>query len=92
MVLLEASRKEQEHRHDIDNEKLKIIGLADRRNRRVELWGMFFALLSLIVMMSISAVALYLDHPWFAGLFGFSSIVSIISIFVNRGKGANQDK
>ncbi len=47
---------------------------------------MFFAFLALITLVGLSALALYLDKPWFAGIFGFTAVVSIVSIFVNAGK------
>ena len=46
-------------------------------------WGMFFAFLSLVALVGLSALA---DHEWFAGIFGFSAVVSIITVFVNAGK------
>ena len=56
------------------------------KNGRMNWWGMFFAFLSLVALVGLSALALYLDHEWFAGIFGFSAVVSIITVFVNAGK------
>ena len=36
------------------------------------------------------AFALYLDKPWFAGIFGFSAVLGIISTFVNAGNKTNK--
>lgn len=39
--LIEASVKEQDHRHRMDNNKLNILKKADRREGRINWWGMF---------------------------------------------------
>ena len=65
--LIEASVKEQDHRHRMDNNKLNILKKADRREGRINWWGMFFAFLSIVVMTALVGYALYLDKPWFTG-------------------------
>ena len=84
--LIQTSVKEQEHRHNMDKEKLKILKNSERKNGRMNWWGMFFAFLSLILFMGVAAFALYLDKPWFAGIFGGTAILSVISTFVQAGK------
>ena len=84
--LMETSIKEQEHRHFMDKEKLKILKKSEQKNGRMNWWGMFFAFLSLIFLVGLAALALYLDKPWFATIFGAAAIISIISIFVEAGK------
>lgn len=81
--LINASVKEQEHRHKMDNNKLKVIRRADRRDGRMNWWGMFFAFLAIVAMMAIAGYALYLDKPWFAGIVGAGTLVSVASIFIN---------
>ena len=84
--LLETSKKEQEHRHKTENKKIDIIRYSEHKNGRMSWWGMFFAFLSLVALVGLSALALYLDHEWFAVIFCFSAVVSIITVFVNAGK------
>lgn len=79
--LIEASVKEQDHRHRMDNNKLNILKKADRREGRINWWGMFFAFLSIVVMTALVGYALYLDKPWFAGFMGAGTIISVASIF-----------
>lgn len=57
--LIETSKKEQDHRHNMDNEKLRILKRSEQKNGRMNWWGMFFAFLSLILFMGIAAFALY---------------------------------
>jgi uncharacterized membrane protein len=83
-LLLDSSRKEQEHRHRIESEKIKIIKSTERRDTRINWWGMFFACFCIVVLSGVTAYALYLDRLWFAGIMGGATIVSIASIFIRR--------
>lgn len=47
--LIQTSIKEQNHRHNMDTEKMKILNHSERKNWRMNWWGMFFAFLSLIL-------------------------------------------
>ncbi len=80
--LIDASVKEQEHRHRQDEQKLDIIRKADNRIGRMNWWGMFFAFLSIALIAAVVAYALYLDKPWIAAIMGGATLISIISIFV----------
>ena len=91
-LLIQNSIKEQNHRHNMDTEKMKILNHSERKNWRMNWWGMFFAFLSLILFIGLAALALYLDKQWFAGIFGVASILSIVSIFVEAGKDSSKEK
>ena len=80
--LINASVKEQEHRHKMDRDKYTMIRKADRRDGRINWWGMFFAFLSIVVMIALAGYALHLDKPWFAGIMGATTLVSVASIFI----------
>lgn len=80
--LINASIKEQEHRHKMDEGKLKIVAKSDGRIGRINWWGMFFAFLFLIAFIALSGYALYLDKPWFATFFGGFAIATIVKVFV----------
>ena len=84
--LMEMAKNEQQHRHKMDEEKMKVLKSSESRITRINIWGMFFAFLALVTLVGLSALALYLDKPWFAGIFGFTAVVSIVSIFVNAGR------
>ena len=84
--LLETSKKEQAHRHKLEDEKVKIVKHSESRVSRMNWWGMFFAFLALILLIGLAAYALFLDKPWFAGVFGLSAVASILSVFVDAGK------
>lgn len=84
-LLISMSKSEQVHRHTIEKMKLKILRRAEGRDERINWWGMFFAFSSIFVTMVLSGLALYLDRPWFAGILGTIGLVSIVSIFVNKG-------
>ena len=80
--LINASVKEQEHRHRMDRDKYAMVRKADQRDGRINWWGMFFAFLSIVVMIALAGYALYLDKPWFAGIIGATTLVSVASIFI----------
>lgn len=87
--LIETSRKEQEHRHKIEDEKMKIIKYSEHKSGRMNFWGMFFAFFALLSIVALSGFALQLDHEWFSGIFGCSAVIAIISLFINAGKDNN---
>ena len=80
--LIDASVKEQTHRHAMDKQKLQIIKKTEGRIGRMNWWGMFFAFLCILVFSTVTGYALYLDKPWFAGIMGGAVLISIVSIFV----------
>ena len=82
--LIDASVKEQNHRHKMDEKKLKIVAKADGMFGRMNWLGMFFAFLCLIALLAVVAYALYLDKQWLAGILGGTTIVSVISLFVRK--------
>lgn len=87
----ETAREEQKHRHEMDQMKMKVLRKSESRTERINWWGMLFAFLSIVVCMGVAAWALYLDRPWFAGVFGGLGLLSIVSIFVN-GKDNGKKK
>lgn len=82
--LMDSAAKEQAHRHELDKEKVSFLKQSEARTRRINWWGMFFAFLSIVVLACLAGFALYLDRTWFAGLLGTGTLVTIVSIFVNR--------
>lgn len=49
-------------------------------------WGMFFAFLTMAFFIGLAAFALYLDKPWFAGLSAFATMITCMSLFIDRDK------
>lgn len=84
--LMDASVKEQNHRHNMDKLKFELVRKSENRTGRMNWWGMAFAFLSIVVIVALAAYALYLDRPWFAGLLGAGTLVAVASIFINRDK------
>lgn len=84
--LIESAKAEQAFRHGFENRKIDIVKGADKGNRIMDGVGMVFAFLALLACLGVSAFALYLNRPWFAGILGSGTIIAIVSIFVRRGK------
>ena len=81
--LIDASVNEQKHRHQIEDAKLKMIAKSDKMASHINSLGMFYAFLCVVVIFSVAALALYLDKPWFAGIFSLTGLVSVVSAFTN---------
>lgn len=90
--LITSSEKEQNHRHQIDKEKMLILRKESRRGFSINWWGMFFAFLAIVVMTGLIGYALYLDKPWFAGILSGGALISIASIFVKTNDSGNKKK
>lgn len=86
--LIDVSRKEQEHRHKMDAEKIRLVRNSDSRIGRMNWWGMFFAFLSIVVLVALTGYALYLNISWFAGMMGIGTIVSVASVFIKNDKSS----
>ncbi len=84
--LLQTSTKEQAHRHKIEGEKIRIVKKAERRITVMNWLGMFFAFLTMAFFIGLAAFALYLDKPWFAGLSAFATMITCMSLFIDRDK------
>lgn len=90
--LMEASVKEQNHRHEMDKVKYDLIRKSESRTGRMNWWGMAFAFLSIVVIVGLAAYALYLYRPWFAGILGASTLIAVASIFINKEKPDTKKK
>ena len=84
--IIDATIKEQEHRHYMETSKMELLKSNERKASRLNLWGMLFAFLSLLSIIAFSWKALSLNRPWFAGVFGGISTIAIISVFLDAGK------
>lgn len=84
--LIETSKKEQEHRHKIDNDKIVIIKKNESRTTTINVVGMIFAFFCIIAFVGLTGYALYLDRPWFASFMGAGALVSVASVFIQRTK------
>lgn len=82
-LLCLMTEREQTARHRYEEQRLKIIKKSESRQHHINVWGMFFAFFALVVLMGVTAWALYLDRPWIATLFGVLSATSIIGLFLS---------
>ncbi len=85
-LLCDMSEREQRSRHELDKMRIKTICKAEKRQYTINIWGMLFAFLALLVMMGVTALALYLDKSWIATLFGVISVTTIIGLFISPYK------
>ena len=75
--LLEQTKKEQEHRHHTDNDKIKLMQKALNMDRLYLVCLFLFALLFVL----LSALFVYLEKNIAGSIFGFFGIVGVIVLF-----------
>ncbi len=94
-MFIDVTKKEQENRHKDMARRLDIIEQQQKDDREVNRRGMLYAFLSLALFISLTAFALYFDHPWFAAISCFSSFFAIVGMFLGsdgfKGKEENSD-
>ena len=90
--LMEASVKEQDNRHNMDKVKFDVVRRTEPRKGRMNWQAMPFAFLSIVVIVALAAYALYLNRPWFAGILGAGTLVTVASIFINKEKPDTKKK
>lgn len=88
--IIDATIKEQKHRHYMEESKMELLKSDEHKASRLNLWGMMFSFLSLLSIIAFSWKALSLNRPWFAGVFGGISTITIISAFLDAGKGVKK--
>lgn len=88
--LLSAAKSEQEYRHKTGYDKIKIVKSSERRNFRINWWGMFFAFLCIVCLCGVVAYSLYLGEKWIAYIIGGGTMLSIASIFIKRPTDTNR--
>ena len=92
IFLLETGRKEQEHRHKIDLEKIKSINKESRKIFSINWWGMFFAFIVMLSGFAFAAYLIYLDKNIIGTIFGGTSLIVAASIFVGFRPYKNSTK
>lgn len=78
--------EERALRHELAKRSMSAIEDDNKRSHFNRRLGMTLALIALLVFLAITAYALYLDHPWIAGLFSTLSIATIVTAFINNNK------
>lgn len=59
--LMDVSKKEQEHRHKMERDKLRVVDKNERRVFRVNWWGMFFAFHLYAVICLLSDIYIFMN-------------------------------
>lgn len=83
-LFIELTKNEQLSRHNKEKEGLDIIKTEQSNDFNINKRGMNYAFGTVILFVALAAFALYLDHPWFAGVSGFLSLSAVISMFLGK--------
>lgn len=84
--LLETSKKEQEHRHQMDSKKMKTIVFDSKSMHRINMMGMFYAFIIMMAGLAFSGYLIYCDKDIIGTIFGGLSIITAASMFINKPK------
>ncbi len=82
--LMEMAIKEQEHRHGMDNNKVKVVRRSQAHTLAVNIIGMLFALLIVCAFLFCVYIAILHDANWIAALMGTGGMVALVQLFINK--------
>lgn len=83
---MDTVKEESSQRHEERKAQIKMMGDNLHVDYRYNMWGMATAFFAFVVIAALTAIALCLDHVWFATVFSATTIVSIVSLFLHPGK------
>jgi uncharacterized membrane protein len=82
--IIEATKKEQDFRHDFDRKRLKVFDKGNRREFSINMWGMVFAFLVMALGLGLAAFLVYCDKIVYGSIFGGIALAIAASVFVRR--------
>ena len=85
-LLIDASKSEQQHRHYIDRQKMKVINKDSTSMHTINMLGMTFAFIIIFGGLALSAYLIYLEKNIIGTIFAGTTIVTAAAIFLNHGK------
>jgi len=85
-LLLDASEREQIHRHFIDKQKMKVIYKDSRSMHSINILGMIFAFIVILSGLALSAYLIHLEKNTIGTIFAGSTIIIAAAIFLNHSK------
>jgi len=85
-LLIDASKKEQEHRHFIDKQKIKAINRDSSSLHSINVLGMIFAFLIIAGGLCLSAYLIQSNKDVIGTIFAGSTIVIAALTFLNHTK------
>jgi len=85
-LLIDASKNEQAHRHFIDKQKMRAINKDSSSMHNINILGMIFAFLIMVLGLGLSTYLIYLDKILTGTIFGGATIVMAAATFLNHVK------
>lgn len=90
--LLETSKKEQAHRHQMDAKKMKTITFDSKSMHRINMMGMLYAFLIMMAGLAFSGYLIYYEKVVTGTIFGGISIITAAAMFINKPKEKEKEK
>lgn len=83
---IETAIAEREMRHKVAKDGIELLHKNNEQEYRIKMWGMLYALISLVLFIGLAVVALFFDKPWIASIFGVLSIGTVVTAFISGSK------
>ncbi|MFI3263970.1 MAG: DUF2335 domain-containing protein [Rikenellaceae bacterium] len=89
LFLMEISKKEQEHRHKIENKQAEIVEVNNNYSYNVNRRGMLYAFLIIVLSLFFSGFLIYFEKNIAGSIFGGVTLATTIAIFMPRRRRSN---
>lgn len=82
--LMEMAVKEQQHRHGLDKDKVKVVKRSQWHTLIVNIVGMISALVVVGAFLFCVYIAILHEANWIAALMGTGGLVALVQLFINK--------
>ena len=90
--ILDKTAKEQQHRHDIDHERIKLIGKVERGNQWINKGGLLISMILMLAVLAASTYIISVGNSISGGIIGGLGTLAIIAAFLSKVKSNNGEK
>lgn len=81
-TILDMTREEQMHRHNLDNERIGITKRSQRDQLVTNLISLTYAFLIVVSFFALIAVSIYFEQPIAASVIGLIGIGALVKLFL----------
>jgi uncharacterized membrane protein len=89
-LFIDASRKEQENRHSVEQQKISLLKEHSKNNHSINRLGMILAFSVIALGFAFSTLLIYMNKDIFGTIFAGATITSAAYIFLHHTKNKEQ--
>lgn len=90
--ILDKTAKEQQHRHDLDHKRIKLVEKVERGNQWTNKSGLIISLILMLAILGSSTYLISIGKTIPGGLLGGVGALAIIGAFLSKVKSNNGEK